>query len=107
MVASILIKIVFCEMNNVAKRIYKCYITFNKNKTDDYHCCVQWQESGLTCYTDNDVPTFKRYHHISKEKIRKIFRSLRQIDFPYEISVSNRKYGKSERVVIRYMYTVE
>ena len=80
---------------------------FNKNKTDDYHCCVQWQESGLTCCIDTEIPTFKRYYHISKEKIRKIFRELRQANFPYEISVSNRKYGEPERVVVRYMYTVE
>ena len=86
-------------------KILDCDIMFCKNEEDDYHCCVQWEESPRT--TDDDTGVrFKRYHHISKLKLRSIFRHLRQFRELQEIMVSGYKYGRFKMRKVRYVYVL-
>ncbi len=87
-------------------KILDCDIMFCKNKADDYHCCVQWSESPLTAYDDGEIPSFKRYHHISKSKLRSIFNHLRQFDTFQEIMVSRHEYGRLKMRKVRYVYVL-
>lgn len=86
-------------------KILNCDIMFCKNEPDDYHCCVQWSESPLTAY-DEEVPTFKRYHNISKLELRNIFKNLRQFDTLQEIIVSQHKHGRFRMRKVRYVYVL-
>ena len=79
---------------------------FCKNKEDDYHCCVQWCESPLTVCSDGEVPHHERYHHISKSKLRGIFKHLRQFDALQEIMVSRYEYGSLRMKKVRYVYVL-
>lgn len=87
-------------------KILDCDIMFCKNNTDDYHCCVQWMESPLTADNDKEVPRFKRYHHISKSKLRSIFNHLRQSEALQEIKVSRYEYGRFKMKKVRYVYVL-
>lgn len=88
-------------------KMLNCDIMFCKNTTDDYHCCVQWSENPLTAYDDSEVPSFKRYHHISKSKLNSIFNHLQQFDTLPEIMVSRHKYGRFKMRKVRYVYVLD
>ena len=87
-------------------KILDCDIFFCKNKEDDYHCCVRWRESPLTACSDREVPTHERYCHISKSKLRSIFKNLRQFDKLQEIMVSWYEHGSLRMKQVRYVYVL-
>ena len=87
-------------------RILDCDIFFCKNEEDDYHCCVRWCESPLTVCGDGEVPRHERYHHISKSKLRSIFKKLRQFDELQEIMVSWYEHGSHRMKKVRYVYVL-
>ena len=87
-------------------KILDCDIFFCKNKEDDYHCCVRWCESPLTACSDREVPTHERYCHISKSKLRSIFKNLRQFDELQEIMVSWHEHGSLRMKQVRYVYVL-
>lgn len=88
------------------QHIFNCDIMFCKNEDDDYHCDVSWYESPLTVCGDGEVPSHERYCHISKSKLRSIFKNHRQFDELQEIMVSRYEHGSHRMKKVRYVYVL-